>query len=312
MVLVDSDGTLLAAGNGTPPNWVVDSGGAEVWAFLQVLSSYPECVRITTDYFNIVTMLQAGRHSATAANRPLARAWAHIYDIIMKCKSIDILLKRVCWMPAHCTVSAIGTRVKSNGEFVTALDWRANRLVDYLARLAANLVTVPKLASIILDQFSKAAVYSAASLGVITHAANNHTISVTREDGKIINRKVRDNNADQARERARGTKRGQETLEGLQSHVKRAKVEDQTEAKRDKLSRKRSPDCIRMPAQKHHVATAKAEAVAKAKAIEVEREQSFRDHWRDRLDSSKITLPVVTGAEKLAALKARIRGRSVA
>ena len=32
LVLVDFDGTLLAAGNGSPPNYVVDSGGAELWA----------------------------------------------------------------------------------------------------------------------------------------------------------------------------------------------------------------------------------------------------------------------------------------
>ena len=104
-------------------------------------------------------------------------------------------------MPSHCSLATVGTRVMSNGEFVGALDWRANRLVDHLARIAAELVTVPDLACIIRDQFSKAVEYCAASLGVVTHAANNHIIPVTREDGVVVNRKVRDNNADQARER---------------------------------------------------------------------------------------------------------------
>ena len=44
MILVDSDGSLLAAGKGNPPNWVIDSGGAEVWAFLQVLEMFPDIV----------------------------------------------------------------------------------------------------------------------------------------------------------------------------------------------------------------------------------------------------------------------------
>ena len=67
-----------------------------------------------------------------------------------------------------------------------------------------------------------------------------------------------------------------------------------------------------LPVQKHGVAIAKAKAVAKARTIEAQNESSFRDHWRSRLDARKTTQPVVSGAEKLAALKGRIGGRSEA
>jgi hypothetical protein len=66
------------------------------------------------------------------------------------------------------------------------------------------------------------------------------------------------------------------------------------------------------PVQKHNVAISKARANAKAKVLEARNESSFRDHWRSRLDARTTTQPVVSGAEKLAALKGRIRDRSEA
>ena len=308
MILVDSGGSLLAAGKGNPPNWVIDSGGAEVWAFLQVLEMFPDCSRITTDYYNILVMLQSGRKSATAATRPLARLWRSIYDCIDKRGTIDILRKRVWWMPSHCPLATVGTRVMSNGEFVGALDWRANRLVDHLARIAAELVTVPDLAGIIRDQFSKAVEYCAASLGVVTHAANNHIIPVTREDGVVVNRKVRDNNADQARELARGYKRPV----GTKLPLARNEIDSGGAHKNACDANSATPEPIRLPVFKHPAVVAKAKACAKAKAHEAATEDSFRESWRSRLEARITTVPVVTAAERLEALRVRIRGRFVA
>ena len=42
------------------------------------------------------------------------------------------------WMPAHISKGAIGTRKKSNHREVTAVDYRANRLVDLLAKLGTQ------------------------------------------------------------------------------------------------------------------------------------------------------------------------------
>ena len=41
------------------------------------------------------------------------------------------------WMPAHQTSAAIGVQTLSNGDKLSATDWRANRLVDALAKQAA-------------------------------------------------------------------------------------------------------------------------------------------------------------------------------
>jgi hypothetical protein len=315
LVLVGSDGTLLAAGNGNPPGWVTDSGGSETWAFLQVLTMFPVCCSIITDYHNIIVMLQAGGQSATAASRPLARIWRYIYNIIISESVHDYLLMRVSWMPSHCTLAAIGTRVKSDGEFVSAIDWRANRLADHLARLAANLVTVPKMASDMLDEFTKAAEYCAASLGVVTHAANNHIVPIMRDDGKVVNRKVRDNNADQARELGRAKRQHQDVLPDAKPLPKRTKGSDNGAPDDSMPDRVHQPSTqgasfFQLPMPKHTAAVAKAKAAAKAKAIEAECENSFRESWRNRLDARATTKPVVPGSARLAALKDRIKNRS--
>ena len=41
-------------------------------------------------------------------------------------------------MPAHQTPTAIGNVLKSTGASITAVGWRANHLVDGLAKLAAT------------------------------------------------------------------------------------------------------------------------------------------------------------------------------
>ena len=53
---------------------------------------------------------------------------------------------RVVWMPAHRPQSSIGHAMKSNGHPINALDWRANRLVDALAKMAAMLDSAPDIA----------------------------------------------------------------------------------------------------------------------------------------------------------------------
>ena len=86
-------------------------------------------------------------------------------------------------MPAHKSASAIGTCIGSDGNFVTAIDWRANRLVDYFAKLAARVHCVPDLASTLFKQAMHAAEYCAAFLGTVTHKANHHKVLLTKPNG---------------------------------------------------------------------------------------------------------------------------------
>ena len=280
------------------------------------MSLFLESTRITTDYFNIILMLQAGRREATTAKRRFARLWNYIYNNIEENGTREILLKRVIWMPAHCTTAAIGVRVMSNLEYVCAIDWRANRLVDFLARLAANLVTVPACAIELLKQFMKATEYCAASSGTITHAANNHTVPTMREDGTVVNRKVRDNNADQARERSRKDKRQPQPVQAAEMPPsKRPKVSVIGEADNSMPHHNPQPSINRasplcQPVPKHRAAKAKAKAKATARAMDVEREFSFRASWHSRLDSTRTANPVVAGDLRMQAILNRIRGRS--
>ena len=46
--------------------------------------------------------------------------------------------KQLVWMPAHQPLSAVGHKELSNGKLLTVVDWRENRVVDALAKLAAT------------------------------------------------------------------------------------------------------------------------------------------------------------------------------
>ena len=82
--------------------------------------------------------------------------------------------------------------MRSDGHFVSALDWRANRLVDSLARLAAKRLAVPDLASRMFEQAMHAAEYYAAFLGTVTHAANNHRVPEIKPNGTQVFKHYRD------------------------------------------------------------------------------------------------------------------------
>ena len=185
IVIVDADGSLLAYGNGSPPNWIQDAAGAEVWALYVTLSLNIGCPLIVTDCFNILTFLQQGFSIATASNRPLARVWNLIAAVFDHEPQHSLANSLIVWMPAHCTPASIGVRIKSNGKCVTAIDWRANRLVDILAKTAARVHAVPDLAVDVFDQVHCAAEFYAAQVGVVTHAANNLRVQVTRKNGAI-------------------------------------------------------------------------------------------------------------------------------
>ena len=95
-------------------------------------------------------------------------------------------------MPAHCTTAAIGYRVKSDGSTVTALDWRANRLVDRLAKLGAQGQCVPDAAVKLVLSAACAAEYYAATVGTVNYCANNHIVSEAREGGSLRQITLRD------------------------------------------------------------------------------------------------------------------------
>ena len=95
-------------------------------------------------------------------------------------------------VPAHLAHSAVGEAKLSDGTRLTAVDWRSNRLVDKLAKIAAGANCEPKSITELVVSLEAATSHAAALLGIVTHAANNHKIKVTNEQGQEVVRTVRD------------------------------------------------------------------------------------------------------------------------
>ena len=123
-----------------------------------------------TDCLALLRTAERGLASATAATRPLARLWNHIGSImdgnIGKLVEDGLLV----WMPAHQTSAGVGVKVLSDGRRLSWIDWRANRLVDAVAKQAAAQRQAPAAILRILKSAQTAGRHSAALLGRVTHA----------------------------------------------------------------------------------------------------------------------------------------------
>ena len=104
----------------------------------------------------------------------------------------DEQLHELVWMPAHGSAGTIGSATMSNGEKVGPLHWRANRLVDLLAKSAARPLRVHCKVRKLIQTASHALEYSLAKLGVVTHAANNFETTVVLPDGHRSTQTLRD------------------------------------------------------------------------------------------------------------------------
>ena len=185
IVAVSPNGQLRALGYGTPPSWIVDSAGAEIWAFYNVLSRCATCPPVVTDCLGILNTLREGAEHATAAMRRLARAWVMIFNILDHPSSIAHALAETTWMPAHLAQSAIGARLKSDGEPISPMDWRANRLADAAAKAGARSVRLPASLRILRERTLNAYQHALVELAAVTVAANRHEVQVVSDNGVL-------------------------------------------------------------------------------------------------------------------------------
>ena len=102
-------------------------------------------------------------------------------------------------MPSHKSVQDVCKLRDSKGRLITALMWRANRLVDALAKLSATLHRLPEEALRKVDIARQLVKYEAAKLGVVTHRANNHKVTGLDEGGAITTKTARDSTAQSQR-----------------------------------------------------------------------------------------------------------------
>ena len=185
IVVTSVQGKLLAYGMGWPPSWCSTAAAAEAWALHIVIETCPFPPSMRTDYQALLKTAQAGTQSATGAARPLARVWKRIAANVGA--DISLLMDRglLVWLPAHTNHNAVGEVLLSNGTRLSHVDWRANRLVDQLAKVAAKALCAPIETVKLLDGCDAACAHAAALLGIVTHAANNHKTVTYDEEGKV-------------------------------------------------------------------------------------------------------------------------------
>jgi len=99
---------------------------------------------------------------------------------------------KLVWMPAHLNAAMIGERKLSNGQRLSTIDWRANRLADALAKLAAKERQLPKASLRLIVSGTAAVKHAAMLLGRVTHAANNHLVTSIGRDGELHTKVTRD------------------------------------------------------------------------------------------------------------------------
>ena len=176
---VSSRGALVAYGHGTPPPWATTIPAVEAWAFSVVLHNTVARRAVVTDCLGNVRILERGAGWATAAKRPMARIWGPIFLALDDLSQQGLLT----WMPAHTSTTDIGERTKSDKAVLTAVDHRANALVDGLAKFAAEGRRASEYIRKMVKSAELAVEHAAAVIGASCKAANSHRTVSTDSDG---------------------------------------------------------------------------------------------------------------------------------
>ena len=144
-----------------------------------------------TDCLALLCTAEGGLARATESHRPLARVWAHIGGAMDGNICVLATERKLIWMPAHQSLAAVGNATLSSGKELSTVDWRANRLVDALAKRAAAQRQTPGITKI-LGSGRAAVRHAAALLGQVTHTANNCVMECVLPNGETERRVCRD------------------------------------------------------------------------------------------------------------------------
>ena len=192
VVVYADDGELVAWGGGRPPAWIDSASAAEAWALATVTMHAHWEPKIITDCLGLLRTAEAGAAAATKSGKQLARTWAVIAANLDGDIAAMTSAKKLVWMPAHQGVGAIGTAIKSNGKPITSLEWRANRLVDAIAKFEASRGMAPQTTVDLLTSATALVRHAAAQVGSATFFANNQTEPCQLANGKTVLKTIRD------------------------------------------------------------------------------------------------------------------------
>ena len=184
IVVVTRDHAPVAFGYGCPPPLYTSAAAAEAFALEFAITQCSYLPAVVTDCKSLLDVISAGIVHATKHKSVLARVWVSIYDKLQQKTGEIQHNNKVTWMPAHQPVSAIWSRVKSDGRPVSPVDWRANRLVDALAKLAAVSRQSSPGARATLTAATRAVRFAGLRLGLVSYWANNLPSTVVDTAGK--------------------------------------------------------------------------------------------------------------------------------
>jgi len=212
-------------------------------------------------------------------------------------------------MPAHKTKAAIGTARRSDGQVVTYVDWRCNRLVDALAKAAAHRNRAPALLRTLLRDANQAVEYSAAVLGMATKGANNCVETSWRDDGSACSVTRRDALPIAFNARGRGVRPGAASRRGTPTAPRETYPANLPPAASSETAALEQANALRL----EHQRTAKARAKQLQQQAALDAEARGLQAWlRDKAASPGPAPPAdrPTGAERIEALRRRIADKA--
>ena len=170
----------------------MDAAGGELWADAVALKLQPQLTQVVTDCRGILDSLERPATEALEPSHCLARTWRHVVTSLDG--DFDSARKVLRWMPAHVSAADLERNAPkdSTGQPITPLMWRANRLVDALAKAAVGPVRLHKSALALVRTATLAARHHAALLAVVTHAATSYMVEVVSPDGQQHSERRRD------------------------------------------------------------------------------------------------------------------------
>ena len=155
-----------------------------------------------SDCKGILDGLRLPRQRLVDAQSRLGRTWSMVLNALDN--HVDTAIERLTWVPAHVSAARMrsGPPLTSAGQPLTWLQWRANRLVDAVAKSAASSTRLPASVFKWVKAAEQLHQHQAATLGMVTYAANHHEQPSVDAQGRATVRVLRDS----AGQRQRGTR----------------------------------------------------------------------------------------------------------
>ena len=301
LALVDENGELIAYGLGMPPAWIDTAPSAEAWAYFAVLQACPFTPFVVTDCLAVRLTLASGASVACGASKPLARIWTMIFHALDG-TALETALERLVWMPSHKTLVASSLCLKSDGAPVSATDWRSNRLVDGLAKRAADCCRTHQDLRGYLHHAKTMVEHSAAIIGMAAYGANNYSVTVWSPQGKLVDATRRDSSPPPVLRGNWGKRPA--TDQSSQPAAADPGPDPPRQASADLAAEEHAARLLA------HANAARARGTEAAQTEEARKELRFRAAWRHDLRDRRLQPAAGPSAtERLAALRQRLAQR---